>query len=454
MSVNWIKFAGKGTSISCGADNASLIVVNNESNKAFTWDGKWTALPGKILSAARGADNALWCIYEDRSVRKWDGKEWKKVEGEGDVISVGDDNDVLVINNTNNSVWRRRNSKWEKAEFTAKDVEVASDGTVVAAGMDKSIWLWSPEGTVTKLPGQADAVGCGSRNHIWAINHTNNKIFRYIPDKNTWDTVPGAGVNISASPDGGVALISASKDIWCTKPHHVELDDRFQCKWRTIDGEASQVSIGVSSSGSLCVTNKKNHSIWKWNGLKWEQLPGESDSVSCGVDGSIFCIGMDRKPRQYVNGGWKTLPGAGDLVSACTENYAIVTNVKEGGSMFKWDGNEYTKLPGDSVTSVELALDGSMICCNTSGKIYKWLAGETGWTALPGGDCVDASCGGKDSIWIANTVNHIWKWSVKDNKWKRVYNGETPMMGKAISSSYFDHCCVLGTDGKIYMTTY
>ncbi len=163
----------------------------------------------------------------------------------------------------------------------------------------------------------------------------------------------GAGVFVTASPDGSIWVLStqgggADKPIY----HYVN------GTWTNIPGAAMRLAVGPDNS--LWAVNSSG-GIYRYQNGAWSTIAGGASDIGVGADGSVYVISSIAGGQygngiwRYTNGAWSQLPGAGIRVVASWDAGSYNYNVAAGGfyvinaqlSIFYYNPQlGFTQIPG------------------------------------------------------------------------------------------------------------
>jgi Tectonin domain len=185
---NWDDMGGGGIRLAVDP-NGNAWLINSKLEIFRHQNASWTKMPGLAVDVGVGADGTVCVIGTDQSrsrydtgVHRWNGTDWKSLDGYGKRISVGPDGNPWVLR-WNGDVVQYRNGSWG-APLSAK----AND---IGVGPDGSVW------TV-----RGDRVGTDQDFGVFRLNSA------------TWDNMLGGGVQISVGPGGKPWLVNSVGEIF------------------------------------------------------------------------------------------------------------------------------------------------------------------------------------------------------------------------------------------------
>ena len=139
----WTVVPGAAVRVAVGPMGRAFVV--NAAGEIYRWEETWTRIPGIAVEVAMSPDGTLHAVGRKGDIFRMEGGNWAKVPGgEGlqraggaRALAIGPDRALWVITG-DGSLWRRAalNANWRTWEVQAKDVAVASDGTVFVVGTE------------------------------------------------------------------------------------------------------------------------------------------------------------------------------------------------------------------------------------------------------------------------------------------------------------------------------
>ncbi|MDP9078085.1 MAG: Ig-like domain-containing protein [Bacteroidota bacterium] len=134
------------------------------------------------------------------------------------------------------------------------------------------------------------------------------------------------------------------------------------------------VRIAVGPDGRPWVVNK-SHIVYRFRDSTsaWEQLPGTATDIGIGADGSTFIIGtQDVSPSG-------------------------------GKNILKWDGSNWTTMPGCAGIHIAVDPTGIPYVANLSNIVYKY-DGISLWNPIGGVSANDIGIGANGSVYVTGTT--------------------------------------------------
>ncbi|MBN2093389.1 T9SS type A sorting domain-containing protein [candidate division KSB1 bacterium] len=278
-----------------GGSAAKLLSITNsgDTDLIFEISGtKWQKMPGAARDIGVGDDGEAWFIGMNKNengydIFRWTGTDWELKPGGAMTVDVGSQNHIVVVNETH-GIYQWNISDWRPLSGKARDVSIASDGTMWAIGTNKvfggyEILKWN--GTSWDLmPGGAVKIGVGSQNHIWCVNEFS---LIYHWNGSDWDLILGVGSDLSVGSDGSVWVVST-----------------------------------IATTGG--------NEIFRWNGVEWKKLPGGAVAISVGSADHIWNVNAAGEVFRWNNNvsglpPWMTINPLTGVVSAGGTGEIMVT---------------------------------------------------------------------------------------------------------------------------------
>jgi len=171
------------------------------------------------------------------------------------------------------------------------------------------------------------------------------------------------------------------KEVWVIKK-----DDsihRFKNgQWQQIPGAA--VNVGASPDGSAWVVNRGD-AIYRFNtnSQNWEQMPGLLVQVSAISNGDA--LGVNRQTGIYLwkAGGWAPQPGLATWASIGQNDERWVIGL--GSTIYRWNSqtDNWVQQPGAAV-QVDVHGPNRIVVVNSVNQVYAWLPEQKNWKHLEG----------------------------------------------------------------------
>ena len=186
----------------------------------------------------------------------------------------------------------------------------------------------------TQIPGAAVNVAASPDGSIWVLSTQGGPVDKaiYKYQNGTWTNIPGAAMRLAVGPDNALWAVNSAGGIY----------RYFNNAWTTIAGGASDISIGPD--GSVYVISNQNggpfgNGIYKYLNGTWTQLPGAGVRVAASWDtrscykynvaaGSIFVVNAQNSLYSYSpQAGYTSIPGAGIQVAPTMSGGLFVLGV-------------------------------------------------------------------------------------------------------------------------------
>ncbi|MGY2051189.1 AbfB domain-containing protein [Methylobacterium sp. JK268] len=231
---------------------------------ATAWPAQ-TALPQQIGSAtsrvASPQDGSIVVINSDNKTI------WQKLNG-GDFTQLsGNALDVAAVNASSiyivgtDSIIRRydpTNRSWPSVGGDARTVAAAPDGTVVVTNHNDEIWVKRADNFASdwyQVPGKAKRVAAMNRGSLWAIGMDNN-VYR-IDQNNQWVMVGHNVIDIAASADGGVMVISGDQSMWR------KIGDTTAEQWTNVVSDWRARAVAIPNAQRMVIVGLDN-ALYRW----------------------------------------------------------------------------------------------------------------------------------------------------------------------------------------------
>jgi streptogramin lyase len=266
--------------------------------------------------------------------------------------------------------------------------------------------------------------------------------------------LPGAGVFVTASPDGSIWALS-TQGSGPDRPifHYVA------GVWTNIVGAATRLAVGPDNT--LWAVNSAG-GIYSYKNGAWTALAGGASDISIGYDGSVYVISNVAGNQygngiwHYVSGGWTQVPGAGVRIAASWDSGTYNYNVAPGGfyiinalnSIYYYNTSVgFTQVPGGAVqlaptTNGGLFVLGAPSSSNGEPIFYNNLATGT-WTQQNGAGTTIAT--NSTNLYVTSAAGGIYQSAVRPPS-GTIFDYPTPT---ANSGPYG---ITQGPDGNIWFT--
>ncbi len=226
----------------------------------------------------------------------------------------------------------------------------------------------------------------------------------YNLKENNWQAYPSIDIiDFTVTDDGTVyALRNTKKVNGCL----IKWVDE---KWVRLPGK--EFADLYSHKNNLYVKNKNNQ-IFKLENNRWKSLKGKNiKNFTIDKDGQLLGLKENAKGNQFIciykDEKWLPIPGSkgmDEFVSVSDHLiYAMGAGGKRKGTIHKWDGSKWHRLPGKNIQQMVVGNDDSLwILRDTDkikGKVFVWEKGK--WLPLPGKD--------RERLFV-NDVSSVWSY--------------------------------------------
>lgn len=206
--------------------DGSIVVINSD-NKTI-WQklngGDFTQLSGNALDVAAVNASSIYIVGTDSIIRRYDptNRSWPSVGGDARTVAAAPDGTVVVTNH-NDEIWVKRADNF------------ASD------------WY--------QVPGKAKRVAAMNRGSLWAIGMDNN-VYR-IDQNNQWVMVGHNVIDIAASADGGVMVISGDQSMWR------KIGDTTAEQWTNVVSDWRARAVAIPNAQRMVIVGLDN-ALYRW----------------------------------------------------------------------------------------------------------------------------------------------------------------------------------------------
>jgi hypothetical protein len=198
---------------------------------------------------------------------------------------------------------------------------------------------------------------------VWAVKK-DQSIHRF--HDGMWQQIPGAAVNVGASPDGWTWVVNAQDEIFRYNPNNR--------KWERMPGSLVQVSA-ASKDSAIGVNRQKNVYLWR-NGA-WEALPRGNFKglgngaiwASVGKDDDRWAIGPLKGLWRWDNqkGKWMKQPGSADTIDVHSGGRIVVTNA--ANNAYTWTDNKRWQQVAGKVAKRASVGDNALLTVDADGVL-------------------------------------------------------------------------------------
>jgi hypothetical protein len=163
----------------------------------------------------------------------------------------------------------------------------------------------------TRLGGQSAAdIGVGPGGDVWIVapSTAGSAVFEWNEASSQWDKRSGEGTRIAVGPRingaANVWVISATGEVW----------QRIGTNWTPISGETA-IDIGVATDGTAWIISTRaapggGNQICTWTGTRWDSTPGSAIRIAAGAGGWLCVVDDQYDVLRYDGTEWSRMPGA------------------------------------------------------------------------------------------------------------------------------------------------
>ena len=135
----WLSLEGVSFVLKKGGATAAKAPPKPKSSPGISIP--WKTLAGKAIDIDVGPNGTAWIVSTNKSIWRWDGRQFKKMTGGAKRIAVDPQGNAWFVNQ-NRDIYRFNGKSWQKIQGKAFDIDVGANGTVWIIGSNKSIWRW------------------------------------------------------------------------------------------------------------------------------------------------------------------------------------------------------------------------------------------------------------------------------------------------------------------------
>ena len=182
LSAQWASMPGLGFQIDSKSKNNAVIIGTNGTRGGFgvySWiNSNWRDYPGvggKWVSV--GSDDTVYIVNDRGALSQFvRGSEWKLARNGVSIVSVGNKDNVWIVDLSDN-VFMKRGNEWIQVPGKLKRVAVSADGSKVA-GLNASgeIFVWQGA-SWKKIPGNLKNI---SINNTYIVGTNNSGVIYYL----------------------------------------------------------------------------------------------------------------------------------------------------------------------------------------------------------------------------------------------------------------------------------
>jgi hypothetical protein len=198
--AGWNEIGTNVSSLGCAADG-TLVVVNSWAHTFWEYvSGKWSQLPAVGKHVRAGSASNIWAIGTDNNVYNLVNGNWQEVGTNVSDLAVSADGTVLVVNASNNSIWKYNAPyNWTQIPGTVSSIAVIQNNNYFAVGGGNNVYQYS-NGNWTAVGSNMLYVKASSDGTVLGTNSA-GQIWRYVSPYN-WVLVPGS-VGVAAPVNSG-----------------------------------------------------------------------------------------------------------------------------------------------------------------------------------------------------------------------------------------------------------
>lgn len=261
-------------------------------------NNNWSQKSSGIRLVAVGNKDAVYGIRSDRTLARFDGNNWNKIETSMPIgfVAVSPKGDVFILNADNNTMWHQAGGGFKQLPGLLKRISARSLQELWGVGTDDKIYKF--DGTDWKKQdsfngGAALDVSVGDNGAVWATN-TEQKVFRYDGDGKGWTLIPGAAKYITARSDQEVFAVNNKNEIW----HYLNGN------WNQLPGSATNICAASGVNRTVIPAKRAIRTVETFTVRNQENKPAEPN------DGSKIAIEIVKLGM----GGGIPAKSAGDFV--------------------------------------------------------------------------------------------------------------------------------------------
>lgn len=199
-------------------------------------------------------------------------------------------------------------------------------------------------------------------------------------------------------------------------------------QWQLLPGLATDIGVGARGDAWVIGIDQVagGHSIYRWAGSDWQIVPGGAARIDVDPRGVPWVVNSASQILRLGPGGWQQMPGlARDIgIGANGAVWVIgVTPVAGGFTVHRWDGRNWTLVPGGGVR-IDVDPRGNPWVVNDRGEILRRITNGS-WQRVPG-SATAVTIGADGTAWALGTDTvpggfSVQRWS--GQRWRRVDGG-------------------------------
>ena len=181
----WIAKLDKMPGTSCAGvsvRNSNEVWAVNSANEIYKFTyGSWQRIAGAAKQVSVAADGTVWSLSLDGTPYLYTVNGWEAKFGKWDNMSVRNADEIwYTYGGGKIGNWRRNQSPtsggFKNIDGTAKQISVASDGTIWSVGLDNAVYFYNGQGW-DKRAGQFNQIAISNQDLFWGIS-TSNTVLR------------------------------------------------------------------------------------------------------------------------------------------------------------------------------------------------------------------------------------------------------------------------------------
>ena len=242
-----------GAALSLVAAGVTTTVTTGTAHAAT-----WTQIAGsaKDVGVAVGTNGAVWAIgFSDSHVYRRNGTAWDAAGLTGNRVSVDASGNAWVVR-SDGSIWLSNafGQPWGQWPGSARDIAIAPNGGIWAAGTDGIVWQWTGASWTSRGGSLANRIDVDSAGTVWVVQ-TTGAVFRRTTANPTWVAVAGTSQDIGGGSGGAAWRAGTGTDGTIFRRSSLGT-------WVNESGVGK--SVDVDNSGRAWVT-QSNGNIWRSN---------------------------------------------------------------------------------------------------------------------------------------------------------------------------------------------
>ncbi|KZS41232.1 hypothetical protein AWE51_22775 [Aquimarina aggregata] len=203
--------------------------------------------------------------------------------------------------------------------------------------------------------------------------------------------------------------------------------------WVEIGGGASNVS--VDNAGKAWVVAAGGQ-MYARNGNSWSFIRGNVQDAGAGLGVSITETNsqISSKNNNSINNNFSRLGGTALKVDVDNQGRTWVVNA--GNQIYRRDGGNWTRIPGNAVDIGCSGTSGSIYRVDSNGRIFFY--NNNSWSQTSGGGATRVDVDKQGRAWVVTNNNTLYRYNPSNNTWTNMRQNVN------------DVGC--GTDGSVWIT--